>query len=39
MTDAEASVIRPPDMKSLLTDAGKDWGQKKKGVAEDEMVR
>ena len=21
------------------TDAGKDWGQKEKGVAEDEMVR
>ena len=38
-TDAEASVIRTPDMKSLLTDAGKDWGQKNKGVAEDEMVR
>ena len=33
----------PPDAKSLLTgkdpDAGKDWGQKEKGPAEDEIVR
>ena len=37
-TDAEA----PPDVKSQLigkdTDAGKDRGQEKKGIAEDEMV-
>ena len=43
-TDAEAKVLIlwPPDAKSLLTakdpDAGKDWRQKEKGVAEDEMV-
>ena len=34
--------LRPPDAKSRLTekdpDAGKDWGQKEKGAAEDEMV-
>ena len=40
--DAEASILWPPDMKSLLTgkdsDAGKDWGQEGKGVTEDEMV-
>ena len=33
----------PPDAKSQLfgkdTSAGKDWGQEKKGTAEDEMVR
>ena len=33
----------PPDVKSWLTgedpDAGKDWKQKDKKVAEDEMVR
>ena len=32
-----------PDAKSRLTgkepDAGKDWGQEEKGVAEDDMVR
>ena len=44
-TDAEAETPRlwPPDVKSQLTgkdpDAGKDWGQKEKGAAEDEMVR
>ena len=43
-TDAEAetSILWPPDVKSWLigkdSDAGKDWGQKEKGVAEDEMV-
>ena len=43
-TDAEAKVLIlwPPDAKSLLTakdpDAGKDWRQKEKGVAEDELV-
>ena len=44
-TDAEveAPILWPPDAKSWLTgkdpDAGKDWSQKEKGVAEDEMVR
>ena len=42
-TEAEAPVLWPPDVKSLLTgkdsDAGKDWKQKEKEVAEDEMVR
>ena len=32
----------PPDVKSRLirkyTDAGKDWGQEEKGVAEDKML-
>ena len=41
-TDAEASILRPPDSKSRLTgkdpDAGKDWGQEEKGTTEDEMV-
>ena len=43
-TDAEAlaPVLWLPDMKSQLTgkdpDAGKDWGQKKRGAAENEMV-
>ena len=43
-TDAEAEtpVLRPPDAKRQLTgkapDAGKDWGQEEKVVAEDEMV-
>ena len=44
-TDAEAEIpiLWPPDMKSWLTGkdpgAGKDWSQKEKTVAEDEMVR
>ena len=42
-TDAEAPVLWPPDAKSQLIekdpDAGKDWKQKEKEVAEDEMVR
>ena len=44
-TDAntEISVLWPPDMKSQLIekdpDAGKDWRQKEKRVAEDEMMR
>ena len=44
-TDAEveAPILWPPDVKSQLTgkdpDAGKDWKEKEKGVAEDEMVR
>ena len=43
-TDAEteASILWSPDMKSWLIgkdpDAGKDWGQEEKGVAEDEVV-
>ena len=36
-------IIWPPDAKSQLigkdTDAGKDWRQKVKGMAEDEIVR
>ena len=44
-TDAEveAPAPWPLDAKSQLigkdSDAGKDWRQKKKGAAEDEMVR
>ena len=41
--EAEAPIIWPPNGKSRLTgkdaDTGKDWRQKEKGVAEDEMVR
>ena len=40
---AEAPTLWPPDEKSWLSekdpDAGKDWRQKEKAVAEDEMVR
>ena len=40
--EAEAPVLRPPDVKSRLfgkdPDAGKDWGKEEKGVTEDEMV-
>ena len=40
--DAEAPILWPPDMKCWLTgkdpDAGKDWGQKKKGATENEIV-
>ena len=42
-TLAEAAIFWPPDAKSQLIgkdpDAGKDWRQKEKGAAEDEMVR
>ena len=44
-TDAkvETPVLWPPDAENWLiwkdADAGKDWGQEEKGVAEDEMVR
>ena len=44
-TDAEAKapVLWPPDAKSQLIgkdpEAGKDWRQKEKGVAVDEMSR
>ena len=41
-SEAETSVLWPPDVKSWLTgkdpDAGKDWGQKEKGTTEDEMA-
>ena len=43
-TDAEAetATLWPPDAKSWLIwndpDAGKDWGQEKRGMTEDEMV-
>ena len=41
--EAEAPILRPPDMKTWLTgkdpDAGKDWRHKEKGASEDEMVR
>ena len=40
--EAEAPVLWPPDAKNWLIgkdpDAGKDWRQKEKGAAEDEMV-
>ena len=39
---AEAPILWPPDAKGWLIekgpDAGKDWGQEKKGTAEDVMV-
>ena len=42
-TDAKAPVLWPFEVKSQFTgkdpDAGEDWWQKDKGVAEDEMVR
>ena len=41
--EAEAPILWPPDAKSWLTgkdpDAVKDWKQKEKRAAEDEMVR
>ena len=41
--EAEAPITWSLDLKSWLTgkdpDAGKDWRQKEKGAAEDEMVR
>ena len=40
--EAEAPILWPPDTKNPLTgkdpDAEKDWGQKEKGVTEDEMA-
>ena len=40
--EAEAPVLWPPDVKNRLIgkdlDAGKDFSQKEKGAAEDEMV-
>ena len=41
--EAEAPIFLPSDSKSWLigkdTDAWKDWGQKEKGVTENEVVR
>ena len=43
-TDAEAEtpILWPPHVKSWLIgkdpDAGRDWGQKEKGMTEDEMA-
>ena len=41
--EAEVPVLWPPDAKSQhigkAPDAGRDWGQEKKGAAEEEMVR
>ena len=41
-TEAEASILWPPDEKSRLIgkdpDAGKDWRQEEKGTTEDEMM-
>ena len=40
--EAETQLLWPPDLKSWLIwkdhDAGKDWGQKEKGMTEVEMV-
>ena len=40
--EAEAPILRPPDVKNWLIwkdpDAGKDWRQEEKGTTEDEMV-
>ena len=42
VAEAEASILWPPDTNSQLTgkdpDAGKDWRQKEKRVAEDKML-
>ena len=42
-TDAETPILSPLDAKSRLIrkdpDAGKNWGQEEKRVAEDKMVR
>ena len=41
-TDAETPILWPPHSKNRLigkdSDAGRDWGQEKKGTTEDEMV-
>ena len=41
-TDVDASILWPADAKNWLIgkdpDAGKDWRQEEKGIAEDEMV-
>ena len=40
--EAETPILRPPFVKSWLIgkdpDAGRDWGQEKKGMTEDEMA-
>ena len=40
--EGEAPILWPPDMKSQLIgedpDAGKDWGQEKKGMTENEIL-
>ena len=40
--EAETPILWPPDAESWLIwkhpDAGKDWGQEKKGMTEEEMV-
>ena len=40
--EAETPILWPPDMKIWLTgkdpDAGKDWGQERDGMTDDEMV-
>ena len=40
--EAEAPVLWPPHAKSCLigkdSDAGRDWGQEKKGMTEDKMA-
>ena len=42
-TDAKVPIVWPPDAKSQLIgkepDAGKDWSQKEKRAAEDDIVR
>ena len=42
-TDADAPILWPSDVKTWFTgmdpDAGEDWRQKEKGVAEDEMIK
>jgi len=39
--EAEAPILCPPDMKSWFIgkdpDGGKDWKQKERGIAEDEI--
>ena len=41
-TDAEASILWPPDVKSQHIgkdpDTGKDWGQEEKGIAKDKLI-
>ena len=39
-TDAktETPILWPLRAKSLLIDAGRDWGQEEKGITEDEMA-
>ena len=43
VTEGKAPILRPPNEKSQLigktSDALKDWRQKEKGAAEDEMVK